>query len=544
MNENHYLEVFKLLLDFIESNKWALIILTFLVFSRNHIGPFMQRMTRFAMSWKAGSGGLEVSADPAGNRADNETHTALEGYQEPSAENIESRDSNSEENRLQQSPPAPNKHWLSEVIDKLKEGREEEAERAFHAGKTKSSDRTTHSMEEAIYQHARFVHGNRSDAKQILIGRSNSAASGEEKFNYLIWLDKLYQRISAFNDSENLWVEFINSSEDTTLIDKASIKLSEVYRETGNLQKAKKVLFERILGRGYEDCPAIYEEIARLCVIEKDHECAATSFEISLASNEDNKELLFSAAYQQSESNIQILSFLNYQTLLRLDPNNSSALNNIAISEGDLGLPGKKYEKFVRAEEEGSTLATANIAQLMINVGMFDEAERKLRWAMAQENAHENVGEVYSKLEKEREREREKAEKLSQFGRKKRGEFRKYGNHRLGFEDNENAFLNITKGPNNEAVETKVDEGIINSKWLERAPGVLDSEEEYEVTVTGKIIGRSAKVIYNKKRKGTFHGLSLGNKESFSAFSYVDSASGEWIIFSLDSEKDKEIILT
>ena len=88
-----------------------------------------------------------------------------------------------------------------------------------------------------------------------------------------------------------------------------------------------------------------------------------------------DRDKLFSAAYLQSESKLELLSIANYRTLLALDTNHATALNNLGVIARDLNLDGKKVELYKRAIDAGSTLAMANLASAQLNAGLWDDAD-------------------------------------------------------------------------------------------------------------------------------------------------------------------------
>src|SRR3989339_49016 len=89
----------------------------------------------------------------------------------------------------------------------------------------------------------------------------------------------------------------------------------------------------------------------------------------------NDKELLFSIAYDYSEKNEQKKSIYYYKTMLRIDPNNNSTLNNMGVAYERLGIINKAILFYKKAAEQKSYYSMGNLAIMLTNAGFFEEAQ-------------------------------------------------------------------------------------------------------------------------------------------------------------------------
>lgn len=139
---------------------------------------------------------------------------------------------------------------------------------------------------------------------------------------------------------------------------------------------------------------------------------------------------IFSAAYALSEgkSLFSPLSLLNYETLIHVEPDNSTALNNLGVTLKQFELPIGAIHYYSLACSAGNSLAMANIANQYLHNGFVEDAERILEKARRGENPHPNVGRVSARLEDERSKQEEKLASIRQVAIRQRLFLRDYAN--------------------------------------------------------------------------------------------------------------------
>lgn len=118
----------------------------------------------------------------------------------------------------------------------------------------------------------------------------------------------------------------------------------------------------------------------------------------SLEFDPNNRDELFNAAYQASEENVDEISISNYITLLRIDRDNSIALNNLGVRAQEAKLMIKAVEKYKESSSYNNTLSMANQGYQLLNAGFVEEAETIARKAVQMEAPHENVYSLLSRI--------------------------------------------------------------------------------------------------------------------------------------------------
>ncbi|HAM38779.1 MAG: hypothetical protein A2474_05535 [Elusimicrobia bacterium RIFOXYC2_FULL_34_12] len=89
----------------------------------------------------------------------------------------------------------------------------------------------------------------------------------------------------------------------------------------------------------------------------------------------NDKGLLFSIAYDYGKKNEQKKSIYYYKTLLKIDANNDSALNNMGVAYERLGIINKAILFYKKAAQLGSYYSMGNLAIMLTNAGFFEEAQ-------------------------------------------------------------------------------------------------------------------------------------------------------------------------
>src|SRR6185369_1067483 len=107
----------------------------------------------------------------------------------------------------------------------------------------------------------------------------------------------------------------------------------------------------------------------------------------------ENTSLRFDAAYAQSHTDLSQLALANYDTLIRQEPDNSMAINNLGVEVDRLNMPIRSASYFKDSAEKNNTLAMANLGYRYLNRGFAKEAEEILRNAQKLENVYPNVAE-------------------------------------------------------------------------------------------------------------------------------------------------------
>lgn len=103
---------------------------------------------------------------------------------------------------------------------------------------------------------------------------------------------------------------------------------------------------------------------------------AMAAYEKSMQLNPSNADARFSLAYLYSNHNFATLAHYHYSVLEETHAATSVALNNLGVSEEQLGMLGRAIAHFEAAAEAGAALACANLAHNLLNAGHVLEARR------------------------------------------------------------------------------------------------------------------------------------------------------------------------
>lgn len=170
-----------------------------------------------------------------------------------------------------------------------------------------------------------------------------------------------------------------------------------------------------------EERVVICEGLANVAKAEESREQELAWLEYGLSFRPVDHEDRFRAAYLSAELDRHEQALLHYKRLAREAPSGPNR-NNLGVTCARLGLKGRAVEAYKRAENDGETLAMANRANIMLDAGLYEEAEAIIEKAAAIPKHHSNVGGAKVRLEELRESESkqeeaalEKAEKERRF---------------------------------------------------------------------------------------------------------------------------------
>jgi tetratricopeptide (TPR) repeat protein len=127
-------------------------------------------------------------------------------------------------------------------------------------------------------------------------------------------------------------------------------------------------------------------------------------------------DILFDTAYAFAEERYKALSLLHYRALLSLHPEHAGALNNVGVLFQQMSLPIRAVASYQRASELNNTLASANLAYLLMNAGFMNEAQTILDEARLSSDVHPNVGSAISAVSEKDQKEEETREKILEAG--------------------------------------------------------------------------------------------------------------------------------
>lgn len=142
----------------------------------------------------------------------------------------------------------------------------------------------------------------------------------------------------------------------------------------------------------------LYLALAERYAAEGRKEERAIMLEKALVGRPNSVRIHFDAGYAYGEADIRPLSVSHYNKTLGINPKHASALNNIGVAFADLGANKLAVDYYKRAITVGETLASANLAYILMDAGAWEEAAKVLKEAQAAEDIHPNVNNALVKL--------------------------------------------------------------------------------------------------------------------------------------------------
>jgi Flp pilus assembly protein TadD len=184
---------------------------------------------------------------------------------------------------------------------------------------------------------------------------ANSAASDEDRATSMVLAAKNLYEIPKKADAFQLLKDEIDSTSDSKAKSRLLVGLAELYKD------------------------------------EKDNFSRVLALQRALSFQPVSKDLLFDTAYACSESDFNELAMLYYEKLVEIDWKHNSALNNLGVAFANLKIPSLAIKNYKRAIDAGETLSASNLANILIDIGALDDAEKLLVEAKNKKKVHQNV---------------------------------------------------------------------------------------------------------------------------------------------------------
>ena len=377
---------------------------TFLVFVfRGPITLFLQRLVQLTLK----TGPLEVSV-----------------RQEPQAKEEASQGIGEEIKALPKAPveedaekisvpePRTPDEWTRKMFVEFFIRNIEEADRAFQKLIESEADPIKKLESEALYLMLRYEHAGDGSA----LGKLHELARRDEVTSYAHrMLGACYRKANDFDRA----LEAFEVSAQTTATEKTRafsvVEAAKCLFKLGKHQEAFGRIMHEMAGvTSPEALSQLYEGLASLYELSEDPDLRALALEKAIEIRPNDTSLHFQAAYSYSQRELDVLSLLHYKTLLRFDPIDKTALNNLGVQYDRLGMPIRSANMYKKSFEQEETLAAANLAFRLINAGFLQEARAVLDEAKKQEDIHPNVGNAIAALsDKDKEEKKTEDEALS-----------------------------------------------------------------------------------------------------------------------------------
>jgi len=404
----------------------------------------------------------------------------------------------------------------------------------------KETDNDKKIQNETLYLYFLYIKAGGETALDRLKRLIQTSKTEKQKSNPLFWLAACYKFSKNYVEAEKLWTTAIDESEDEEEKTEYIRHLAGVHKSNNQLDKAALLLESRLkIVSIDQEKSAVYRSISEIEKERGNKQISALALEKVIELNPDDKELLFDGAYAQSEADLEYLAINNYDTLITLDPDHNTALNNLGVAANNLEVPTKAIEFYKKSVDKGNTLAMANLAQLYLNNGFLEDAKKIIKMAQEHEEPHENVPHVITGIHSKQENDKNSWKNTLKKGNEYRKFVRQYTSAYFN-EGTEPANLSgIWNMGSQNQVEFKAHKNKLSAEWLIEPTGL--SSTKFKCSLSGTIHNNSALVTYKKEPvdKTLAVGLlAVVETTTYDCFAYIAPAKNEINIIAKDPKKD------
>lgn len=524
---SEYIETIKILTTFLSENMIVFLLMLLVFKCRKAISDLINRLT--SLTYKNGKSQIGIEATSP--RFTDATKAKPNSAVEKLTIKEESKDS------VEIDPVGNEKNWFAQMHAAFNEGRIEDAKKGFKDYALDEKDEIKLEENKAVFLYLLFGKGKDNTAISQLEELARTPKNEKTKHNTLTWLSFCFNDSRQTKKEIQLWKNAISEITSEHLITDSIVYLSYALDRDGDIEEAKRILIERLtLIQEDTQKSKIY---AALAIIEKslgNNNLAVYCKDKSLEYDANNRDELFNSAYSASEQEIEEISISNYLTLLRIDKDNSTALNNLGARAQEAGLAIKAVENYKESSKLKNSLAMANQGYLLLNSGFTKEAEKIAKDASLTDNPHENVYSLLGSISEKKKEENEKWDQLTKKSFDRQKQIRRYTEQLyLGSIDSLDGEWTLDTGEN---ITLNSSNKIINTAWKESI-GAL-SPELYKVELTGSISGSTFRGRYKRKKEsdGQYAGLlSISNNNDVACLGFV---SDDGKILNIISENHKD----
>jgi len=527
MNEtpNIAIELLKIITGFLSDNLIPIIVLVLLIISRDAIGNFISRLTSF--SWRNGDTELGMSAvDP--NQGDEKKAEYSNALQKPEVpdEDAEVEGITKEEN------------WLKLMVKAFEEERLEDADEIFREYALSEKDEVKLEEHKAIYFYLRFEMGKDNSAINDLENLVRTAKTEETKYKNLEWLSLLLKDSMQNKKEIDIWLNVIPKFKSQNLVTKSTVNLAYALNREDQPKKAKKLLIERLSDvEEAKQKSAIFKALSEI-EDSLDHKTISVYCkDKSIEYNPNDRDELFNSAYLADNQGVDEISISNYIKLIRIDSNNSFALNNLGVRAKKAGLTIKAIENYKKAANYNNTLAMANQGYMLLDAGFTDEAEEIAKKALELDEPHQNVYSLISAINEKKEKQNTDWNELSKKALNRQKSVRCYTEQYYVGIPSELAGNWFAK--DNIQFSIEIRDNAFESTWQEFSSF---DKSTYTVMMTGKVTGSTFSGQYSRKEdeggnsaKGLLKLIENTNKK---CIGYLDNEGKQLKLISQEFKDD------
>lgn len=310
---------------------------------------------------------------------------------------------------------------------------------------------------EAHYLYLRYTKAADSEALAKL---RELASHTSTKTEVLRWLADCYWDTRDYSKARDIYTEARDSADEINAA-QLTYKIVACWAKEGDPDQGLEEVILKL--REVEQAEAklyLYKSMASMYQAKDSERMCAIMLEKALEFAPRDTDIRFRAAYAQNKAKLSAMSVTNYDILLTLEPKHTPSLNNLGVMCKRVDLPFKSVAYYKKAADEDHTLAMANLANLLMDKGFYEEADCKLSRASQLPKPHEKVASIKAQLEKRRLEELEKWTDMIKAGARQRPFLRKFA-QALIEEATEDPFLGPWRCPNGETCLVESEGGQI-----------------------------------------------------------------------------------
>ena len=320
--------------------------------------------------------------------------------------------------------PKDSSSLFRSMFEAFRDKKFDEATTLFEKLNETEDNETTKKENEVLYLYLSYI--NKSDKSALK--RLDNLAEDREIADYaLFWLASCYEHSKDYQKAMAIHEKGVSIAKTE---DKKANYLASQASCLNKLNKSDRAL--ELLGNALSNFDSdmakatLYKTISSIEKGRGNKEAAALAREKVVEYEPENTTARSDAAYAQGDSDLHILSALNYDTLLSFDNKDSTALNNLGVQCVRLELPIKGIGFYRKAMEQKNTLAMSNLAYKYMYEGFSEDAASILEKAKSLDDVHPSVGSAIADLQKLKDQEKELWKKIVGNGVQQQDFFRKY----------------------------------------------------------------------------------------------------------------------
>ena len=532
MNEspNTTIEALKIVTEFLSNNSITILLLVLLVICRDAISSFISRLTSFSFKKGDSTLGMEAVAPSDGKETIKEIPSADE---KPSPEEKDSQVDEVEGKEGQ---------WFTEMHSAFYESRFDDADAIFRRYSLDEKDELKLGQNKALYLYFRFEKAKDNKAVEELEDLARTAKTEESKFNILMWLSLCLSDSMQYGKEIELWRSALEETQSESLKTRAIVNLAYALNKDDKSIEAKKLLVKR-LSSAVDDAQksSLYEALSLIEKALGNKSLSIYCKDKSLEFDVNNRDELFNSAYAASNEDIDEISISNYIKLIRIDEDNSTALNNLGVRALEAGLKIKAVENYKKSSRYNNTLAMANQGYLLLGAGFTDEAENIAKKALELNDPHQNVHSLIAAINEKKQEQNKEWDKLREKSLDRQKIIRKYTEqYYIG---NSNSLKGDWLVSNTYPTTITIEKDIINATWIESA-GALGGGS-YEAVLKGKVSGSTFEGKYTRKKDDSTPNTLLGftGNTAQSCIGYISDDGNQIKLISTELKDDFSLCL-